>query len=49
MVVSKMFSPRDIYSGFVGVSLSENCKGFKTFAWKMLTPFGSIYTYKQTL
>jgi hypothetical protein len=47
--VPEMFSPRDIYSRFVGGILSENCRGLKTFAWKVLTAFGIIYTYKQTL
>jgi hypothetical protein len=44
-----LFSPRDIHSRFVCGSFSENCKVLKTFAWKMRTEFGSVYTYKQTL
>ena len=46
MSVSKMFSPRNIYSRSTGGSLSENFKGLKTFAWNVLIAFGSIYTYK---
>lgn len=46
---SMMFSPRDMHGRFVCGSFSENCKVLKTFAWKMRTEFGSIYTYKQTL
>ena len=44
-----MFSPRNIHSRFVYGGFSENCKGLKTFACKMRTAFGCIYTYKQTL
>ena len=49
IAVSKICSLRDICSRFVDGNLSENFKDLKTFAWKMLTAFGSIYTYRQTL